>query len=691
MVYRPSTDPTLCFALMPFKVPFNDYYEEIIKPAAKDAGLNALRSDEIYGTKPVIRDIWEQIWKARAVIADVTTKNPNVNYELGMCHTLGVPTVIITQRMEDVPFDYQHRRCIVYDTTKPHWDDKLRHVLTETLKTVLAEPVELEELRWPYDTHAIRSKLQPTPLWSSSDAIDVVISGVRLLTASLGASFGPNGGLVSVSDPSGDRRQVKDAASIAVVVRSGDPLESAGVRQMQALIRDMYDSAGDYAKTAVFICERLLMGAREAQKGGTDLSTIVGEITATAELAVTALRKRGVPATDPRLIEKVALTAACGDHASARIVTEALKRAGKDGAIYTELVATEETQLETVEGMYFDRGYIDEGFVTDESTGTCTLSDCYILLYERKLSSIKEMLPVLELVARASRSILVIAEDVEGEALATLLVNKQRGTLHCAARRAPGYGDRRRAMLEDIATSTGGKAITVASGLVLGNVNIDDLGRAAEVVITKTDTSIGGGAGRPEMIAQRVRGLRKAVEREPNPMEREKLQEPLARLSGAVVALRVGGATRTDALFRRYRVTSAMHSARMAVETGYAEGGGVALHQVRVALEEKASGISPGRTAVFDALDAPLRQLIATAGLKSELKIADGQQFDVRTSHVVDVQAAGIFDPVGSLCKAIELASIYAITMLQTGAWDLGEPISLQHSPSHLDQTNTPI
>lgn len=688
MVYRPSTDPTLCFVLMPFRAPFNDYYTEIIRPAAKDAGLSALRSDEIYGTKPVIRDIWEQVWKARAVVADVTTRNPNFNYELGICHTLGVPTVLITQRMEDVPFDYQHRRCIVYDTTKPHWDDKLRHDISETLKTVLAEPVEIEELRWPYDTHAIRSKLQPTSLWSSADAIDVVISGARRVTSTIGTSFGPNGALVSVTDALGEQRQVKDAASIAAVVRSGDPLESSGIKHIQALVREMHASVGDYAKTAALVYERLLVGGREAQKGGADLATTVGEINATVELAVAALRKRALPATDLHVIEKVAHTAACGDTATAKIIAEAFKRAGKDGIIYTELSSSDETQLETVEGMYFDRGYVDEGFVTDESTGTCKLSDCYILVYERKITSMKDLLPLLEQVARAAQSILVIAEDVEGEALSTLLVNKQRGTLQCAAVKAPGFGDRRRAMLEDIATSTGARAITVASGFALENIGVGDLGRAREVVITKSDTSIRGGAGRSEAITQRVRGLRNAVERETNDMEREKLQERLARLSGAAVAIRVGGPTRTEALYRRYRVVSAMHSARMAVETGCTEGGGAALHEIRVALEDRASGVSPGRTVVCDALDAPLQQLLATTSPEAGLKLETGQGFDVRKRQLVNMYEGGIVDPVGSLCKAVEIASVYATTMLQTGAWDLAEPGVPPHPLSQFEPPN---
>jgi len=336
MVYRPAIDPTLCFVLMPFRDKFNEYYTEIIKPAAKDAGLAALRSDEIYGTKPVIRDIWEQIWKARAVVADVTTKNPNVNYELGMCHSLGVPTVLITQSMDDVPFDYQHRRCILYDTSRTKWDEKLRHDITETLKAVLAEPVEMEELRWPYDTNALRSKLQATPLWSSPDAIDIVIAGARAVSGTLATSFGPNGVLVSVTDSSGGQRQVKDGPAIAAAVRSGDPLEVAGIKQMQSLIDDTYAAVGDSTKTAVLICEQLLSGGREAQKAGSEIGSIVDEINRTVELVVSSLRKRAVPVTETKLVTNVAMTAACGDSAVATLIAEAFKRAGKDGVIYTE-------------------------------------------------------------------------------------------------------------------------------------------------------------------------------------------------------------------------------------------------------------------------------------------------------------------------------------------------------------------
>ncbi len=679
MVYRPSIDPTLCFVLMPFKPLFNEYYTDIIKPAVKDAGLNALRSDEIYGTKPVIRDIWEQIWKARIVVADVTTKNPNVNYELGICHTLGVPTVLITQDMEDVPFDYKYRRCVVYSKEKPNWGDKLRRDITETLKAVFAEPVDIEELRWPYDTEAIKSKLQATALWSSADAIDVVISGARRVVSTLASSFGPNAALVLVTDSSGEQRQVKDAASIAAVVRSGDPLESVGIKQMQSVIRDMHYAVGDYAKTAALVCERLLVGGREAQKSGSDIATIVNEISDTVALVVSALRNRAMPARELALIQNIASTAACGDTATAMTVAEAFKRAGKDGVIHTELSPSDETHLECVEGMYFDRGFIDEGFATDESNGTCTLSDCYILLCEKRIASMRDLLPILEQVVRANRSLLVIAEDVEGEALSTLLVNKRRGTLQCAAVKAPGFGDRRRAILEDIATLTGAKAVSVALGLTVANVAIDDLGQAKEIVITKNDTTIRSGAGRPEAIEQRVKGLRIAVERETNSMEREKLRERLARLSGAEVAIRVGGQTRADALNREYRMTSAMYSVRMAVETGCTEGGGVALHEVRVALENEACGVLPGRTVVFDALDAPFQQLLTTTSLKTEFKFQDGRGLDARTKQVVSMREAGILDPVGSLCKAVEIASIYAKTILQTGAWDLAEPIAPPH------------
>jgi chaperonin GroEL len=608
------------------------------------------------------------------VVADATTRNPNVNYELGICHTLGVPTVIITKNMEDVPFDYQHHRCITYDTIKPDWASKLRHDITETLRIVLAEPVEMDELRWPYDTNAVQSKLQATSLWSSADAIDVVISGARNVTSVLGGSFGPNGAFVSVTDAQGEQLQLKDAPSIAAVVRSGDPLEKVGIKQMQSLIRDMRSSVGDYAKTAGLICERLLAGGREAQKNGADIKTTVREILEIADLVVSALRRRSMPATDSETIRNIASTAACGDTVTAMIMSEAYRRAGKDGVIYTELSPCVDTQLETVEGMYFDRGYLNEGFATDESTGVCTLSDCYILLSERKIASMKELLPVLEKVARANRSLLVIADDIEGEALSTLLVNKLRGTFNCAAVKAPGYGERRRAILEDIAVLTGARTVTVALGLTLDSLSIGDLGQAKDVIVTKDDTNIRGGAGRPEAIQQRVTALRNAVERATDAMEREKLQERLARLVGAVVAIKVGGQTRADALNRQYRMEGAMYSTRIAMESGCVEGGGVALHEVRVALENEARGVLPGRTVVFDAIDAPLQQLLKTVDPQASFKLQDGEGVDIRTRQVVNMREAGIVDPVGSLCKAVEIASTYATTILQTKAWDLAEP-----------------
>lgn len=683
MVYRPSVDPSLAFVLMPFRPPFDSYYDEIIKPAAKAAGLEVRKADEIYGTGPIIHDIWNQIWAASVVIADVTQKNPNVNYELGICHALGVPTVIITQDFADVPFDYQHRRCIKYDTKEVDWQRKLRKAISATLKKVVSgEDVSLE-LSWPYETAPSRKEHKDASLLPAAEGRDIVIRGVQLVRDPIALAFGPRGSHISLSAGAHEQVYYRQGAKIAKAISSAQRLEQIGINHTNALGSEMLSKVGDGSKTAILIFQKMLEVGNQALKRGYSHSDVLHGMARATEAALAAIQGQSRPLKRNSVIQ-VARTAAGGNDQVAQIVITAFSKVGRDGIVVVQHGSSRETILELQEGMNFDRGYIDEAFLKPTEIRECVLEDSYVLISEQKISSMRDMLPILEQVVEARRPLLVIAEDVEGEALATLLVNRKKGTLDCLAVKAPGYADTRRAILQDIAVLTGGSTITRSSGRTLAGLSINDLGRAKKIIVTKNETTILGGAGESD-INKHMEAIREQLSRTTSAYDAEKLRERMARLGGAVASIRVGGTSEQDVIDNSYSAESAMYSVQTALEEGVVTGGGVSLFRAREALKRldfKKPGEIAGVAAVADAVEEPVKQLLVGnridgSGVLRKLKRAKnaGIGFNVETGKVEDLDAAGVIDPVATITHAVRLAYSHARPLLATAAWESTVPI----------------
>jgi chaperonin GroEL len=660
---------------MPFTETHIEYFNAIIKPAAKAAGLEAKKADDIYGTVPIIHDIWNQIWAAKAVIADVTNKNPNVNYELGLCHSLGVPTVLITQNIDDVPFDYRHRRCIVYDRNRAYWREDLEKSITLTLKRILTGEDAFEDLRWTYDTNLLRTSRRVGSFVSSDDAMPSVLRGAKLVHDSIAKAFGPHGTNVSLSSRFGNSRSLRSGVYIAASVQSADALETKGIEHMRILSQEMSAAVGDGAKMAVLIAYALLEYGQKAIKEGAVLRDLIHGMDAAVELACSSISASARPA-DPKSVFDVARTAAGGDELTAKIVEQALKKAGKDGVIYTEDSLDAHTSIDVREGMYFERGFLSPKFITNEEQQNAVLDGAYVLICDSKISSMKDLLPILETVVKKGAALLTISEDLEGEALATLIVNRERGTLKCVAVRAPGHADQRQLLLEDIAVLTGG---TVISGFstALANVTLKHLGMARRIEVTKESTWITGGAGDPSLIDARAKGIRRQIDQSTVDIDIERLNARLANLVGRVAAIKVGGVSQLDKEERKYRIESALHSCRTAMGEGVVPGAGLA--QLRAAEElVRTHNCTPASRIVASALEQPMKLQIQNAradGLEilSKIKEAGPVGFNAETRGVEDLMAAGIVDPARTSVLAVRIAFSHAGTILQTGAWDIPE------------------
>lgn len=681
MVYRPAINPELCFVALPLKRPFLDYCEGIIKPAAADAGMRALTSSDIYGTGPIIQDIWQQIWTAAVVIADVTGKNPNVNYELGLCHAIGVPTVIISQEIDDVPFDYRHRRCILYDTTDVDWQQRLRKHISETLKSLTASAAK-DELVWPYDTTVLRGTRRAGAFISSEDAIVDVLRGTRLVRDSVARSYGPHGIWVSVRTKVGES-QFRNGLSIASNTWSQNRLEMAGINAMRTVAFTMSDAIGDGTKLAILLTQAFIEGGYAAMKDGYLLRDVIHGMDTAVETGIKVLKSQAKSPAAPELIA-VGTTAANGDKHAARLVVEAMKRAGKDGIIVIEQAPESGDSLEAIEGMQFDRGYISDTFITDYHPQQASLENPCILISDLKISTLTQLLPLLEQTTKTNSSLLIIAEDVEGEALATLKVNVERGLIRCVAVKAPGFAERRRDILQDIAVLTGGSLISRDSPTSLEYISLSQLGRAKTVTVTKDNTYIGGGGGSPAAIEARVQFLRREIEGCTSPYDKEKLQERLAKLSGsAICVIRVGS---DGSESRRERVAAAMHAISAAVQSGVVPGGGTALWNVKqhlLELDLPDVGKRAGLDTIAQGLASPIEQQIENA--KSDLhdiNIALEEKqgvfigFDAESRQVEDLLAKGVLDPLMLVTTALTAAFRHARTILQTGAWGEAEELS---------------
>jgi chaperonin GroEL len=682
MVYRPNVDEKLCFVLMPFGHPFDSYYQKIIKPAATDADLATLRSDEIYGRKAIIKDIWRRIWAARVVVGDVTGRNPNVNYELGLCDALGVPTIIIAGDIDDVPFDYKHRRCILYNREDAGWDDKLRSDLTNTFRAVLAETLSEDELEWPYDTAVLKEPASAGLLIASADSRKIVIRGAKLARDAIASAFGPRGASVAISQVYGGTRQAQRGSQIAQGIKSSNPLEEKGIEQIRGAASALYDSAGDCSKVVSILTAGFMTKGQELIDKGFHPKDVLISLERSVETALKHINKEARPISEHDLLG-VATTAANGDARAGKLVAEAIKRVGKDGIITIEGFHQSETILEIREGVQFDQGYLSDYFVTNADTLECVLGNCLILPYLGRIQSMRELLPLLEQVARNDKSLLIIA-DVEGEALATLTLNKIKGILRCSAVKAPGQGDWRKALMEDIAVLTGGRFLGVELGVPLENISLKDLGRAEKVIVTQHGTTIMGGLGSSEAVQERTRLIQTQIQNAVNAYEREKLQERLARLAGSVAVLKAGGVSESDLFQEKYKLESAMHSVSSAVVHGTVVGGGISLLRAGLALRAGRSSSelnSETIHAVAAVLEEPVRQLIENAG-KSPTQImeeilrvdAPSYGFNVENCEVQDLRDASVLDAVASIDLSSRVALSHAGSVLQTGTWDISPP-----------------
>ena len=502
-----------------------------------------------------------------------------------------------------------------------------------------------------------------------------ILRGVNALADAVKVTLGPKGRNVVLDKKFGSPTITKDGVTVAKEIDLKDPLENMGAQMVREVASKTSDTAGDGTTTATVLAQAIYReGARNVVAGANPMELKRG-IEKAVEAMTAEIKKMAKPVKG-NMIAQVGTISANSDATIGGIIAEAMEKVGKDGVITVEEARTLETTLDVVEGMQFDRGYLSPYFVTDPERMEVALENPVILIHEKKISSMKDLLPVLEQVARLGRPLLIIAEDIEGEALATLVVNKLRGTLQVAAVKAPGFGDRRKAMLEDIAILTGGKAITEDLGLKLENLKLEELGRAKKVTIDKDNTTIVEGAGDAKSIEGRVKQIRVQVEETTSDYDREKLQERLAKLVGGVAVIKVGAATETEMKEKKARVEDAMHATKAAVEEGIVPGGGVALIRASKALESlKLDGDQAiGVTLIKRAIEEPARWIATNAGLEGSIIVAqikDGKGdhgFNAATEKFEDLVAAGVIDPAKVVRNALQNASSIASLLLTTEA-----------------------
>jgi len=503
-----------------------------------------------------------------------------------------------------------------------------------------------------------------------------LLRGVNQLADAVKITLGPRGRNVILDKKFGSPLITKDGVTVAKEIELKDGLENMGAQMVREVASKTSDVAGDGTTTATVLAQAIFREGVKNLAAGANPMGLKRGIEQAVEAAVAELKKLSKPVKG-EMISQVGSVSANNDKAIGAIIAEAMNKVGKDGVITVEEAKSIETSMEVVEGMQFDRGYLSPYFVTDPERMEAELNDCSILLQEKKISSMKDLLPILEQIAKSGRPLLIIAEDIEGEALATLVVNKLRGTLSAAAVKAPGFGDRRKAMLEDIAIVTGGKVISEDLGIKLENVRLEDLGRAKKVTIDKDNTTIIEGAGKHSDIEGRVKQLRVQIDETTSDYDREKLQERLAKLVGGVAVIRVGAATETELKEKKARVEDAMHATRAAVEEGIVPGGGVALLRCVPAVERlKLEGDEAiGRSILRRALEEPLRQIVNNSGYEGAVVVAKVRQsteanfgFNAETEEYEDLVAAGVIDPTMVTRTALQNAASIAALLLTTEA-----------------------
>ena len=509
----------------------------------------------------------------------------------------------------------------------------------------------------------------------NENARQAILRGVNKLAKAVAATLGPKGRNVVIDKKFGSPTVTKDGVTVAKEIELEDPFENMGAQMVREVASKTSDVAGDGTTTATVLAEAIFREGLKYVTSGANPIAIQRGIQKAVEAAVNQLDKIAKKVKDKEEIKQVATVSANWDTMIGEIIADAMDKVGKDGTITVEEAKSIETTLEVVEGMQFDKGYLSPYFVTNPETMECRLEDCYILVYEKKISSLKDLLPLLEQVAKAGKPLLVIAEDVEGEALATLVVNKLRGTLQCCAVKAPGFGDRRKAMCEDIAILTGGRFISEDIGIKLENVKLDDLGRAKTVVVDKETTTIVEGYGKPSEIQGRINQIRRQIEETTSDYDREKLQERLAKLAGGVAVIHVGAATETEMKEKKARVEDALHATRAAVEEGIVPGGGVALLRCLPAIDKVEPANDDERIGidiVKRAIEAPARVLANNAGVEGsiiveEIKRRKGNEgYNVSTGQFEDLLKAGVVDPKKVTRTALQNAASIAALLLTT-------------------------
>jgi chaperonin GroEL len=504
-----------------------------------------------------------------------------------------------------------------------------------------------------------------------------ILRGVNRLANAVRVTLGPKGRNVVLEKKFGSPTSTKDGVTVAKEIELEDPKENMGAQLVREVASKTSDVAGDGTTTATVLAQAIFQEGCKAVTAGANPMDIKKGIEKAVVTAVDEIKKLSKPVAE-KGIAQVGTISANNDPEIGDIIAEAMKKVGKDGVITVEEAKGLETSLEVVEGMQFDRGYLSPYFITDSERMECVLENPYILLHEKKISNMKDLLPILEQVAKIGRPLMIVAEDIEGEALATLVVNKLRGTLHCVGVKAPGFGDRRKAMLEDIGTLTDGKCITEDLGIKLESIHLDDLGEAKKVVIDKDNTTLVEGAGKSKAIEGRVNSIRKQAEETTSDYDREKLQERLAKLVGGVAVIKVGAATESEMKEKKARVEDAMHATKAAVEEGIVPGGGVAYIRAMPALEKlkgENEDMQVGVSIVRRALEEPLRQIANNAGhegsvvvnqVKGDQKKARG--FDAYAEEFTDMFEAGIIDPTKVTRSALQNAASIAALMLTTEA-----------------------
>ena len=509
------------------------------------------------------------------------------------------------------------------------------------------------------------------------DCRQAILAGVNKLADTVRVTLGPKGRNVVLEKKFGGPTITKDGVTVAKEIELEDKLENMGAQMLREVASKTSDVAGDGTTTATILAQSIYRdGLKSVAAGANPMAIKRGIESATAAVAEALLSSAKPVEGDG--VSQVASISANNDPAIGKIIAEAMDKVGKDGVITVEEGKTLETELEVVEGMQFDRGYLSPYFVTDPETMECVLENAAILIHEKKISSMKDLLPLLEQVARGGRPLLIVCEEVEGEALATLVVNKLRGTLNVAAVKAPGFGDRRKAMLEDIAILTGGKAIMEETGIKLEGVQPEDLGTAKRIVIDKDNTTIVEGAGTKDAIEGRVKQLRAQIEETTSDYDREKLEERLAKLVGGVAVIKVGAATETEMKEKKARVEDAMHATRAAVEEGIVPGGGVALLRAASVLDEAKAGDDDeksGHNILRRALEDPLRWIASNAGKEGAIVIEKVRAqsdpnygYNAQTDKYGDLVADGVVDPVKVARTALQNAASIAGLMLTTEA-----------------------